>query len=98
MSQSRSGKPDLVLEGVELLFQQKGGSASFAAKVVLSLNGVDPSCMNSITVSSCRAKVLKYPTHYMANVGCSTLCKELCHAMPFSILLFGQMSLSQWIE
>jgi hypothetical protein len=24
MSQSRSGKPDLVLEGLELLFQQKG--------------------------------------------------------------------------
>jgi hypothetical protein len=36
MSQSRSGKLDPVLEGVELLFQQKGGSASFGAKVALS--------------------------------------------------------------
>jgi hypothetical protein len=31
-----SGKPDLVLEGAELLFQQKGGSASFGAKVAPS--------------------------------------------------------------
>jgi hypothetical protein len=49
-------KPDPVLEGVELLFHRKGGSASFGAKMVLSLNGVDPSCMNSITGSTCRAK------------------------------------------
>jgi hypothetical protein len=56
MSQSGSGKLDPVLEAVELLFQQKGGSASFGAKVVLSLNGVDQSCMNSITGSTCRAK------------------------------------------
>jgi hypothetical protein len=33
MSRSGSGKPDPVLEGVELLFQQKGGSASFGTKV-----------------------------------------------------------------
>jgi hypothetical protein len=32
MSQSRSGKLDPDLEGVELLFHQKGGSASFGAK------------------------------------------------------------------
>jgi hypothetical protein len=56
MRRSRSGKPDPVLEGVELLFQQKGGLASFGAKVALSLNGVDLSCMNSITGSTCRAK------------------------------------------
>ncbi len=56
MSQSRSGKRDPDLEGVELLFYRKGGSASFGAKMALSLNGVDPSCMNSITGSSCRAK------------------------------------------
>jgi hypothetical protein len=49
-------KPDPVLKGVELPFHQKGGSASFGAKMVLSLNGVDPSCMNSITGSACRAK------------------------------------------
>ncbi len=62
MSGSGSGKPDLVLEGVELLFQQKGGSASFGAQVVLSLNGMELSCINSITGSSCREKVLKYLT------------------------------------
>jgi hypothetical protein len=49
MSQSRLGKPDPDLEGV-------GGSASFGAKMVLSLNGVDPGCMNPITGSTCRAK------------------------------------------
>jgi hypothetical protein len=36
MSQSGSGKPDPVLEGVELLFHQKGGSDSFGAKVTTS--------------------------------------------------------------
>ena len=56
MSQSGSGKPDPDLEGVELLFHQKGGSASFGAKMALSLNGVDLGCMNSIAVSICRAK------------------------------------------
>jgi hypothetical protein len=56
MSRSRSGKLDPDLEGVELLFHQKGGSASFGAKMALSLNGVDLSCMNSITGSTCRAK------------------------------------------
>jgi len=57
MSRSGSGKWDPDLEGVELLFHQKGGSGSFGAKMVLSLNGVDLSCMNSITGSTCnRAK------------------------------------------
>jgi hypothetical protein len=56
MSRSRSGKPDPDLEGVELLFHQKGGSASLGAKMALSLNKVDPSCINSITGSACRAK------------------------------------------
>jgi hypothetical protein len=42
MSRSGSFKPDPVLEGVELLFHQIGGSASFGTKMVLSLNGVDP--------------------------------------------------------
>jgi hypothetical protein len=41
---------------VELLLHKKGGSAGFGAKMALSLNGVDPSCMNSITGSTCRAK------------------------------------------
>jgi len=56
MSQSGSGKPDSDLEGAELLFHHKGGSASFGAKMALSLNGVDLSCMNSTTGSTCRAK------------------------------------------
>jgi hypothetical protein len=56
MSQPRSSKLDPYLEGVEMLFYQKGGSASLGAKMVLSLNGVDPGCMNSITGSTCRAK------------------------------------------
>jgi hypothetical protein len=56
MSQSGSGKLDPDLEGVELLFHQKGGSASFGVKMALSLNGVDLGCMNPITGSTCRAK------------------------------------------
>ncbi len=36
MSRSGSGKLDPVLEGVELLFHQRGGSASFGTKVVPS--------------------------------------------------------------
>ncbi len=56
MSRSGSDKPDPDLEGMELLFHQKGGSVSLGTKMVLSLNGVDPGCMNPITVSTCRAK------------------------------------------
>jgi hypothetical protein len=56
MSQSGSGKLDPDLEGAELLFHQKGGSASFGDKMVLSLNGVDQGSMNPITGSPCRAK------------------------------------------
>jgi hypothetical protein len=44
VSRSGSGKLDPVLEGVELLFHQKGGSASFGAKMALPLNGVDLGC------------------------------------------------------
>jgi hypothetical protein len=56
MNRSGSGKPDPDLEWVELLFHQKGGSARFGTKMVLSLNGVDLGCMNPITGSTCRAK------------------------------------------
>ncbi len=73
MSPSGAGKPDLVLEGMELLFHQKGGSASFGAKMVLSLNGVDPGCMNSITVSTCRAK-------------CSNILHDICLSGAFILL------------
>ncbi len=56
MSRSGSGKPDPVLEGVELLFHQKVVSASFGAKMALSLNRVNPGHMNPITGTTCRAK------------------------------------------
>ena len=56
MSQSGSGKLDPDFEGVELLFHQKCRSASFGAKMALSLNGVDPSCKNLITGSTCIEK------------------------------------------
>jgi len=52
MCRSGSSKPDPDLEGVELLFHKKGGSASFGAKMVLSLNGVDPVGTNPITGST----------------------------------------------
>ncbi len=68
MSQSGSGKPDPVLEGAELLFHQKGGSASFGTKVRHLLNGVDLSCMNSITGSTCRAK-------------CSNILHDICTSL-----------------
>ncbi len=67
MSRSGSGIQDPVLEGVKLLFHQKGGSASFGTKMSLFLNGVDPGCMNSITGSTCRAKCSNI-LHDMLNV------------------------------
>ncbi len=56
MSRSRSGELDPDLEGVELLFHQKGGSASFGTKMALSLNGVHPGRMNPITGSTCKVQ------------------------------------------
>ncbi len=56
MSRSGSFKPYPYLEGLELLFLQNGGSASFGAKMALCLNGADPGCVNPITGSTCRAK------------------------------------------
>jgi hypothetical protein len=38
MSRSGSGKLDPDSEGVKLLFHQRGGSASFGTKMVLSLS------------------------------------------------------------
>ncbi len=49
MSQSGSRILDPVLKGAEPLFQKEIGSASFG--VVPSLNGVDPSFMNSVARS-----------------------------------------------
>ncbi len=48
MSRFGSGKLDPDLEGVGLLFHQKGGSASFGTKMALIWNGADPGCMNPI--------------------------------------------------
>jgi hypothetical protein len=62
MSQSGSGKLDPVLKGVVLLFHLKGGLASFGAKMALSLNEVDPGCINLITGFTCRAKRSEYLT------------------------------------
>ncbi len=73
MSLSRSGNLDPVLVGVELLFHQKGGSASFSAKMVLSLNGVDPGCMNSFTGSTCRVKCSNILHDIVNKLGCFTL-------------------------
>jgi hypothetical protein len=72
-----SGKPDPDLEGVKLLFHQKGGSVSFGAKMVLSLNGVDLSCMNSNAGSTCRAKC--------SNILYDTI-KVFCHSLKQSSL------------
>jgi hypothetical protein len=36
------------LKGVEPLLQKESGSASFGAKMAPSLNGVDPSFVNSV--------------------------------------------------
>jgi hypothetical protein len=64
MSQSESGYWIRFLEGVEQLIQKESGLATFGAKLAPSLNGADPSFMNSVTGSVCRGKVLKYLTGY----------------------------------
>jgi hypothetical protein len=80
MSRSGSGKLDPVLEGVELLFDQKGGSASFGAKIAMSLNGVNLGCMNSITRSTCRAK-------------CSNILHDkVLDQIILDVFIFAQMS------
>ncbi len=84
MSWSGSGKPDLVLEGMELLFQQEGGLASFGAKVVPSMNEVDPSCTNSITDSACRAK-------------CSNILHDIAPILWFTDLSLVK-TIFQWVD
>jgi hypothetical protein len=60
MSRSWSDKPDPVLKGVELLFQQKGGSASFGTQVSFEWSGSELYELNYwIHLYS---KVLKYLT------------------------------------
>ncbi len=50
MEYERSGSR-ILDPGVEPLFQEERGSDSFGAKVAPSLNGVDPSFMNSVAGS-----------------------------------------------
>jgi hypothetical protein len=52
------------LKGAESLLQKESGSDSLGAKVAPSLNGVDPSFMNSVAGSYLQSKVLKYLTWY----------------------------------
>jgi hypothetical protein len=101
MSRSGSGKPaDPVLEGCSCFSPQKSESASFGTKMALSLNGVDPGCMNPITGSTCRAKcsnILHHNNGIQHSRGKMTLC-ILCYAgchnlapmlnviMPFSVM------------
>jgi hypothetical protein len=56
MSPSGSGQLDLVLEGVEFLFQRKADQRVLVPKWHSILNRVDPSYVNSITGSDYRAK------------------------------------------
>ncbi len=56
MSRSGSGYWIWFLEGVEPLIQMESRLANFGAKLAPSSNGVDPSFMNSVTGSVCRAK------------------------------------------
>ncbi len=62
MSQSGAGKPDPVFEGVELLFQQKGGSASFGDKVVPSFEWSGSELYELNYWIHLSSKVLKYLT------------------------------------
>ncbi len=79
MSQSGSGKPDPILEGYELLFHPKGGSASFGAKMV-SLNRVDPSCMNPFTGSTCveQSAQISYMIRYIFYFHMSCIFSRFC--------------------
>jgi hypothetical protein len=76
MSGSRLGLLDLVLEGVELLLQRKADPASFGTKVGPNLNGADPSFINSVTGSICRAK-------------CSNILQDILITVRYKFLLFN---------
>ena len=53
------------LEGVEPLLQKESGSASFGAKMVPFLNGVDLSLLNQVLDPTCRAKCSNILHHKM---------------------------------
>ncbi len=100
MSRCGSGKPDPDLEGCSCFFPQKGESASFGTKMALSLNAVDPGCMNPITGSTCRAKCSnilpdnngiqhnrgKMTLSILCYAGCDNLALMLNIIMPFSVM------------
>ncbi len=52
-----------------MLLHQKGESASFGIKMAMSLNAVDPGCMNPITGSTCRANCSNILHHNGARNG-----------------------------
>ena len=56
MSRSGTGLLDPVLWGWSRFSKRKADPSSIGAKVAPSLNGADPSFMNSVTGSVCRAK------------------------------------------
>ncbi len=56
MSGSRSGLLDPVLDWWSRFSKRKADQTSFGAKVLPLLNGADPSFINSVTGSICRAK------------------------------------------
>jgi hypothetical protein len=78
MRRSGSGYWIQFLEGVEPLIQRESGSANFGTKLVPSLNGADPSFMNSVTGSVCRAKCSNILQDVIKKMNCSEydpLCK-----------------------
>ncbi len=79
MSGSRSGLLDLGLEWWKRFSKRKADPASFGAKVAPSLNRADPSFMNSVTGSVCRAK-------------CSNILQDRCKTKLERIKWFWQVS------
>jgi hypothetical protein len=77
MSRSGTGLLDPVLWGWSRFSKRKADPSSFGAKVAPSLNGADPSFMNSVTGSVCRAKcskILKDTNQLYTTIGCSCFC------------------------
>jgi hypothetical protein len=65
------------LEGMELLLLKESGSASFGTKVALSLNGADPSFMNSVIGSACREQSAQI-SYMIVKKFCSTGPRTFC--------------------
>jgi hypothetical protein len=63
MRWSGSGKPDPDLEGVELLFHQKDGSASFGAKMALSEQVVLTQLLDPLVEQSAQISCIIFGIH-----------------------------------